>query len=302
MQPFAYQNRRTSNYFEGWYLRFVNAEEDINVAVIFALSKATKDPHAFLQLFTSKDESCDYLRYPIHQFREDGELIWIGDQYISPYEINVANNRIQIEGRFSNTVRIAKTMGSESAMSIISYLPLNTAQEVIYLDGDFTGTLSVEGKTITSATIYIEKTYGHRFPPHHMWLQSNHFDVPEASFSFSVGILPVLGLSIKGWFGIFRYGKDEYRFAIYNLAKLRVINETATKVELEMTRGRFRLHVVATRDHWVHLVGPVDGALMEETVHESINATVVLSLYDKDELLVHTTSSFAGMENTFTRP
>lgn len=302
MQPFAYQNRRPNNYFEGWYLRFVNADEDINVAVIFALSKATKDPHAFLQLFKSTDETCDYLRYPIHQFREDGELLWIGEQYISPYEINVANNRIQIEGQFSNTVRIAKTMGSESAMSIVSVLPLNTAQEVIYLDGDFNGTLSVEGKTIQNAKIYIEKTYGHRFPPHHMWLQSNHFDVPEASFSFSVGILPVLGLQIKGWFGIFRYGKDEYRFAIYNLAKLRIINETTTQVELEMTRGRFRLHVIAKRDHWVNLVGPVDGALMEETVHESLSAVIEISLYDRGELIVNTTGIHAGMENTFTRP
>lgn len=302
MQPFAYQNRRPNNYFEGWYLRFVNADEDINIAVIFALSKATKDPHAFLQLFKSTDEMCDYLRYPIHQFREDGELLWIGDQYISPYEINVANNRIQIEGQFSNTVRIAKTMGSESAMSIVSVLPLNTAQEVIYLDGDFNGTLTVEGKTIHNAKIYIEKTYGHRFPPHHMWLQSNHFDVPEASFSFSVGILPVLGLQIKGWFGIFRYGKDEYRFAIYNLAKLRIINETTTHVELEMTRGRFRLHVIAKRDHWVNLVGPVDGALMEETVHESLSAVIEISLYDRGELIVNTTGIHAGMENTFTRP
>lgn len=302
MQPFAYQNRRPSDYFEGWYLRFVNADQDVNVAVIFALSKASKDPHAFLQLFQSTDESCDYLRYPIHQFREDGELLWIADQYISPYEINVANNRIQIEGQFSNMVRIAKTMGSESAMSIVSLLPLNTAQEVIYLDGDFTGTLSVEDKTITTAKIYIEKTYGHRFPPHHMWLQSNHFDVPEASFSFSVGILPVMGLQMKGWFGIFRYGKDEYRFAIYNLAKLRIINETTTHVELEMTRGRFRLHVIANRDHWVNLVGPVDGAVMEETVHESISAVIELSLYDRGELIVNTTGTYAGMENTFTRP
>jgi tocopherol cyclase len=302
MQPFAYQNRRTTNYFEGWYLRFVNAEEDVNVAVIFALSKAAKDPHAFIQLFQSTDQACDYIRYPLHQFREDGELLWIADQYISPYEINVANNRIQIEGRFKNTIRIAKTMGSESAMSIVSYLPLNTAQEVIYMDGDFNGTLRVEGKTVTSAKLYIEKTYGHRFPPHHMWLQSNHFDVPEASFSFSVGILPILGLNIKGWFGIFRYGKDEYRFAIYNLAKLNIIKESATKVELEMTRGRFRLHVQASRDHWVNLVGPVDGALMEETVHESISAQLIISLYDRDELVVHTTATHAGMENTFTRP
>ena len=37
MKSFTYQNRRKKDYFEGWYTRLVDIENNINIAVIFAL-------------------------------------------------------------------------------------------------------------------------------------------------------------------------------------------------------------------------------------------------------------------------
>jgi hypothetical protein len=185
-------------------------------------------------------------------------------------------------------------------MGFVSYFPLQTAQEVVYLNATLQGSMRVRDNEVTvDGQTYMEKTYGHRFPPGHIWLQSAHFDVPDTYLSFSVGVLPLLGIKVKGWFAVLRHDKDEYRFAIYNLASLKITKSTPTEVELVIKRGRFRLEIQAKRSHWVKLVGPTDGAQMTEDVLESIDATIGLNLYFNDALLLNTTGQLSGFENTF---
>jgi hypothetical protein len=300
MKTFAYQNQRDHNYFEGWYIRLIDVDQGINRAIIFALTKAQADPHAFLQLFDATDDACEYLRYPLSAFRVDGDTIWIGEHFISPTRVVINETHFACDVTLSDPITLTPQFGTQSAMSFVSHLPLQTAQEVVYLHATLSGTLRVRERTLLlNGSSYIEKTYGHRFPPHHIWLQSAHFDVSDTYFSFSVGVLPVLGINIKGWFAVLRHDKDEYRFAIYNLASLRITQSTPTDVELIIKRGRFRLEVQASRSHWVRLVGPVDGALMEQVVEESIDGDITLNLYYNDALVLNTKGTLAGFENTF---
>jgi hypothetical protein len=300
MKTFEYQNQKRTNYFEGWYVRIIDPSLGINRSIIFALTKDQQDPHAFLQLFDAADEACEYIRYPLSEFRVEGASIFIGPNSISPTHILIDEASFACDFIISNPVTLTPQFGTKSAMGFVSYFPLQTAQEVVYLNARLNGVMRVQRQElVVDGQTYIEKTYGHRFPPGHIWLQSAHFDVADTYFSFSVGVLPLLGMQVKGWFAVLRHDKDEYRFAIYNLARLKITKSTPTEVELVIKRGRFRLEIQATRSHWVKLVGPTDGASMTEEVLESIDGSITLNLYFNDALLLNTTGQFAGFENTF---
>ena len=300
MKTFAYQNHRDYDYFEGWYLRVIDESHGINRSIIFACTKALTDPHAFLQLFSYDDDTPDYIRYPLAAFQVDGDTVTIGPNSISPTHITINEASFACDLIMTNPVTLASQFGTQSAMSFVSWFRLQTNQEVVYLHADVRGTLRVGDHDMTmDGSTYIEKTYGHKFPPGHIWLQSAHFDVPDTYFSMSIGVVPLLGISTKGWFAVLRHDKDEYRFAIYNLAKLRIKHATQHQIELDIKRGRFRLEVLANRSHWVNLIGPTDGAVMSQTVPESIDGTIQLNLYFNDQLVLNTTGRFSGFENTF---
>ena len=65
MKSFTYQNRRKKDYFEGWYTRLVDIENNINIAVIFALTKNELDPHAFIQVYDGVELTNKYFRFDI---------------------------------------------------------------------------------------------------------------------------------------------------------------------------------------------------------------------------------------------
>jgi hypothetical protein len=300
MKTFRYQQHRETDYFEGWYLRIIDPSQQINRSIIFACTFASTDPHAFLQLFSYDDVKPQYIRYPVDSFRTEGERIYIGENFISPTEIFIQEADFECNFTISNPVTLSTQFGTQSAMSFVSYFKLQTNQEVVYLNAKLEGSMRVLNQDHNiKGTTYIEKTYGHKFPPGHIWLQSAHFDVPDTYFSLSIGVVPLLGISTKGWFAVLRHDKDEYRFAIYNLAKLKITRSTKTDIELIITRGRFRLEVSAARTTWVNLVGPTDGAVMSETVREAIDGTITLNLYYNDQLVLNTKGTFAGVENTF---
>ena len=300
MKTFSYQQHRETDYFEGWYLRVIDETQQINRSIIFACTFASTDPHAFLQLFSHEDDKPQYIRYPVNAFRVEEDRVYMGENYISPTEIVIQEADFACHFTISDPVTLAPQFGTQSAMSFISYFKLQTNQEVVYLNATLKGSMRVLDQDFhIDGTTYIEKTYGHKFPPGHIWLQSAHFDVPDTYFSLSIGVVPLLGISTKGWFAVLRHDKDEYRFAIYNLAKLKIIRSTKTEVELLITRGHFRLEVTAARSTWVSLVGPTDGAVMSQTVEEAIDAKITLNLYFKNQLVLSTNGIFSGFENTF---
>jgi hypothetical protein len=300
MKTFRYQQHRETDYFEGWYLRIIDPSQQINRSIIFACTFASTDPHAFLQLFSYDDNEPEYIRYPVDEFRIEADRIYIGQNFISPTEIFIQETDFSCDFIISEPITLTPQFGTNSVMSFISYFKLQTNQEVVYLNAKLEGSMRLQQQNLKiQGTTYIEKTYGHKFPPGHIWLQSAHFDVPDTYFSLSIGVVPLLGIQTKGWVAVLRHDKDEYRFAIYNLAKLKIVRSTKTEVELLITRGRFRLEVIATRSSWVALVGPTDGAVMSQTVDEAIDAKITLSLYFNDQLVLNTNGFFSGFENTF---
>jgi len=272
MKTFIYQNKRETNYFEGWYFRFTNVSNKINYAVIFAITKNEEDPHSFIQVFDENLEECRYYRFSTSDFSYDynQNVVQIGDNHLSENDIQVNTDYLKLNIKFEAPVSLETLSGSNSAMGYLSKAPLECFQEVIYLNGLGTGNVNnyeVNGK------IYIEKTYGSKFPERWVWVQSNH-SKNNSLLSFSVGKIPMFGLKLKGFLALYKTPHKLYRFYSGNLSSLSV-----NKNRIIVRRGFTKLEIMIEQSSCIKLVGPNKKALMNLDVFESLTAKGNVKLY-----------------------
>jgi len=295
MKSFTYQNRRKKDYFEGWYTRLVDIENNINIAVIFALTKNELDPHAFIQVYDGVELTNKYFRFDIREFSFSNEVS-IGDNSLSPSNLKLDVDNYKIDVVFEKQVPIKKYLGFDSAMSYLKLFPLVCFQEVNIIDGKYKGSIQIKDVIDKSiGNIYMEKTYGYKFPKKWIWIQGNHFN-SNLKLSFSVGYIPLLGKYRKGFFAVLHSEGKEYRFGSFNLSRIKINKKTDEKVEIIIRKGRYKLLIEATTKNPIILVGPVDGGEMILEVFESINSNVVVKLYKKSKLICSGTDNLAGFE------
>ncbi len=277
------------NQFEGWYTRLQSPDSDCNLAIIMAYTTNANDPHAFIQVFDGLKNTNRYHRFPIDAYRFDDGVAWIADNYVSPRGLHLNLDGCAVDVTFSD----ASTLNG-SAMGYLSSFPLQCYQEVVLLDGRFTGTMntaSCQGKQI--GTLYMEKTFGKRFPKRWFWLQANRFG--DAALSMAGGHVPTLFFKPFGYFAIFRHGNHTHTFATYNRAKLSITEHDDTVV-FTLKKRRFRLTIKATKATPTELVGPTDKGAMTLPVHETLTAHVSVRLMNKDEVLYEGESPLGGFE------
>ena len=108
MNIFQYKNLKQKNYFEGWYFRFTDAVSKINYAVIFAITRNSEDPHAFLQVFNDQTKTNQYIRYDVSEFQYDYEVekLTIGKSSLSTTECNIDTEPLKMNLRFKNTISL----------------------------------------------------------------------------------------------------------------------------------------------------------------------------------------------------
>ena len=88
----------------------------------------------------------------------------------------------------------------------------------------------------------------------------------------------------------------EYRFASYNLARLKINKISDSKVELILKRGFHKLVLVAEMVNPVKLVGPLENGKMNLDVFESINSVVSLTLYKRKKVIFESKGRNVGFE------
>lgn len=288
MKLFAYQNKKAKDYFEGWYFRFTT--NNTNYAVIFAITKNQKDPHAFIQLFKDSMKECEYLRFDTNEFQYDSELsrVSIGKNHLSTTDVKIDENSLKLELDFVDKKTLYDIASKKSAMGYLSNVPLQCFQEIIYLDGSAKGTLngeSIEGK------IYIEKTYGSRFPVQWIWLQSNHSN-KGSQISFSVGLIPLLGVLTKGFLCVLNTGDEFYHFYTGNRSRVDI-----KKDRLIIKKGKLTLIIIPSKSKTIKLAGPAKKAEMIVEVYETLNTKATVKLFKEETLLFEDTYTNVGYEN-----
>jgi tocopherol cyclase len=206
---------------------------------------------------------------------------------IETYEIDISMEKSE---------EMTKKQLNKSAMSYMSNFPLECFQEVNIIDGYFKGEIKDNNKTIkVSGKTYMEKTYGNKFPQNWIWLQSNHFD-QKAALTFAYGKIPLLKWKVKGFFSILNFNGLEYRFASYNLARLKINKISPTKAEITLKRGFHKLILVAEMIDPVKLVGPLENGKMNLDVFESINSVVTMTLYKRNKIIFESRGRNVGFE------
>jgi len=281
MKKFAYQNKKRKNYFEGWYFRF--STQETNYAIIFAVTKNQEDPHAFIQLFSDKMEECIYKRFKISQFSYQDGIVNIGGNKLSLKGVsaNIDNFNVNLKFTVKNPV-------TKSAMGYLSNAPLDCFQEVILMDGIAKGTMN--NKKVT-CVIYIEKTYGNKFPKRWIWLQSNH-SRKNSKISFSVGYIPFLTFTVKGWLLVVNYNKERISFHSLAGASLQYIDNGFI-----VKSRRYKVIVHYEQNKTIKLVGPGIKAKMEIPVYESLTSKATIEIFKDKQLVYEDIYTNVGLEN-----
>ncbi len=294
MKTFSYQNKKNRNYFEGWYYRITDAKNDVNVAIIFAVTKDTKNPHSFIQYYDGHQKKAYYYRFDSKEFRYDAtsETVFIAQNELSFQHVKLYTDNVQIEATNRAVKELQPYNGHSSAMGFLENAPLECFQEVLFLHGE---TDFIMNGVAYTGTSYMEKTYGTNFPTQWIWLQSSHSQ-KGSLISFSLGKVPVFLFEMKGFFLILRIGNIEHRFGTYNRSKIRIDVSTKTHTTFSIRRGNQTVIITAVTQHPVELVGPRKKGKMDLPVYESLNATATLKFFEGNQLVFEDEFEHVGLE------
>lgn len=299
MNTFKYQNLKSKNYFEGWYQRITDENNNVNFAFIFAITKDEHDPHAFIQVFDGVKNENKYYRFEIGDFYYSKDTVFIKENYLSLNSMYLKTEDLEVSVLFNNSKLLNKYYQNNSAMSYLAKFPLECFQEVVIIDGYFKGELTTNNtlKHIKGKT-YLEKTYGTKFPSKWIWIQGNHFN-KDVSLSFSHGIVPILKWKVKGFVTILNHNGKEYRFATYNFSRMKVVSRSISQVEIVVRKRRYKLVMKIKLVEPVKLVGPNKNGIMNLKVFESINSLATLTFTKGKEIIFDTMGRSVGFENMY---
>ncbi len=291
MSLFAQKIKRKANRFEGWYVRFVDAKHATNEAFILAYTTHQDDAHAFTQYFDGVAKTNHYTRHPLTAYRFENATAHVGPNRLTEHSLYFEQEGMTLDVVFSQPRKPNK-----SAMSFLRFLPLECFQEVIIMEAQATGTRTIHGqKVAVEGTIYIEKTFGRRFPKQWFWLQTHHFDQPGVRLSFAGGSVPTLKFRPFGFFCLVEKDEEVYRFATYKRSHFNAV-DLGDKIVFTVRQGTLNLRLEVTDHDPTALVGPSDFGLMNLEVFESLSAHVTLTLTDANTTLIQAHSTLAGFE------
>lgn len=294
MNLFQFQNKKDTNYFEGWYTRITDKENNINLAIIFAVTKDPDNPHAFIQVYDGVQKTNQYIAYDYDLFKYDYEsdVAYIKDNELSNHHLVLNTANVEMNITFN-----AITKNEKSAMGFLSKMPLECFQEILILDGSFSGNITYLGNEIISqGKLYQEKTYGINFPKKWIWLQSNHPEKSDASLTLAVGLIPLKKLTVKGFFLLLQTNHKTIRFASYNLSKV-ITEEYSGNITLTFIKKGYKAIIKTRLTDPVKLVGPSKNGKMNLDVYESINSSASVTVYHKKNIILEDNFEYVGLEN-----
>jgi len=311
LNPAAYHGHRKSPpFFEGWYYKLVDSTETHRYAIIpgMFISDDPAQRHAFVQVLDGATGRSTYHRYPPAEFSaaEDRFDLRIGPNHFTAEHLSlkIKSEELEITGNlhFSDLQPWPVTLRSPGIMGWYAWAPfMECYHGVLSLDHSIAGELRVNGQPLnmTGGRGYIEKDWGKSFPEAWIWFQTNHFELPGASLTASVAIIPWLRSSFAGFIvGLWHEGVL-YRFATYTGACIEKLDISDGSVAWVISDRLHRLEMHATRTEGGLLQAPTTTD-MNRRIAETLNARVETALYslkgDCPELLFHGTGRHAGLE------
>lgn len=293
---------RQRKYFEGWYFKIVDPSERFAFAIIPGISFGEDGTsHAFVQVLDGKQCKAYYFDYPAAAFQSDEQQfgVQLGGNYFSKenltLDLPLLKGSITIQGIHP----WPKMLGAPGIMGWYSFVPfMECYHGVVSQHHTLQGQLDVEGSGLvdfSGGIGYIEKDWGTSFPSAWIWNQTNHFDTAAPiNYMASVAKIPWLGSSFIGYIVGFLFEGQLYRFATYTGAKMKAVVD-GDQVHLGFKDKTHRLEVIARKGATGELISPLSGN-MAGKVNESMQATVDIRFFKKEQLLFEGTGRNAGLE------
>lgn len=297
---------RTSDFFEGWYIKLVSADTSQRWAVIpgiFLGLGGSQTSEAFVQLLDGSTGRSWYHRFPVEQFEaaSDRFEVSVGDNRFSPSGVEL--NLPQLKGRLDFSTPLDPWPVNLAAPGIMGWFAAVPFMEcfhgVVSFGHGLTGQLEVEGKAVAfdQGRGYIEKDWGKAFPSGYVWLHSNHIDAdPSASFIGSVAIIPWIGKPFRGFIAGLKHGGRLYRWTTYAGGKERILSITDDHILWQLESPDGVLEVSADRVGGGLLHAPVRTE-MHQRVDETLQATINIRHTDNaGRVLLEGTGTVGAME------
>jgi tocopherol cyclase len=280
---------KTSNFFEGWYFKVVDPTERHVFAFIpgIFMGKNPGESHSFVQLVSGSGAWARYMRYPVTDFsasRNEFEITVSGHSFsLAGIKLNVADTQTSVSGQlfFSNIMKWPDTLLNPGSMGFYNYLPkMQCYSQVCAMDMDLSGALTINGKMIdfSGGKGYIEKNWGSAFPYSWVWIQSNNFSATRASVSCSLGHVPMLFGSFRGFLIGLYVDHQFYSFTTMNRSQLSV-QKSGADICVH-TKNRYYSLTMETKtqpEQFILLDGPRDGKMVP-VVQENLKGKVILTL------------------------
>lgn len=288
---------KNSNFFEGWYIKLVSADQKQRWAVIPGIFKGLKSgdktaDQAFVQILDGQTGRSWFHEFAVEDFQADTKTfsVQVGDNHFDSYGVKLNLPQLKGEIKYSTSMDPwPVTLASPGIMGWYGLVPfMECFHGIVSFGHQLEGTLEVESNSTSfdSGRGYIEKDWGKGFPSGYVWLQSNHFaSQPEASLVGSVAIIPWLGKAFRGYIVGFKHSGKLHKWTTYNGAKETQLAFDDTHVRWQLSGADGRLEIIAERVSGGLLHAPLRTA-MHQRVEETMLANLQIKHYDNDGNLI----------------
>lgn len=305
-------NKKSAPFFEGWYFKLVGRNPADALAVIPGIFKGTspETTHAFIQILDARNSRMYYYRFPAQDFHGHSDR----------FEVHIAENRFSNDGirlqiprqgddlpavagqvTFDGLRLWPVTLTSPGIMGWYAWMPfMQCYHGVVSMDHGLAGEISLGNATtnLQDGRGYTEKDWGRSFPKSWVWMQCNHFETPDVSFTASLAHIPWLGTSFPGFIvGLWLNG-TLYRFTTYTGAKIQKLDISNENIQWTLESKHHLLTIVARRAEGAFLLAPTKTG-MTRKIMEVLGTTLTVRLTERrgsGKVLFEESGHAAGLE------
>jgi tocopherol cyclase len=298
-------NLKKKNYFEGWFLKHVAADQGNVLSVIPGIALNATDAHAFVQIIDGISGETHYIPYPLGDFQWDPRdfRIQVGNSVFSlaGVELNINSGPVTLSGKvdYKDPVRYPGTLFSPGIMGWYSYVPfMECYHGIVSANHALSGTLIHQNKEIdfSGGKGYIEKDWGTSFPEAWIWLQCNNFPSKDASLFISVAKIPWLGKFFMGFIAFLYVDGRYHLFSTYNKSRLSPVSFDGEELSIELKNHSHTLKTRVIKNTSGELKAP-DTGNMSRRIKESNDSVAEVIFSDKTgNVIFRETGQRAGLE------
>jgi hypothetical protein len=184
-------------------------------------------------------------------------------------------------------------------MGWYAYVPtMECFHGILSMDHSLNGEIEFNGSNYDFAggRGYIEKDWGRNFPENWIWAQSNNFTNNDLSITASLATIPWKNTAFAGFIVGLYYNSKLYRFTTYRNTVTQEIHYESNKFYWKLKQKNLTLELTIEKGHKPGLLyapGKID---MVPRVHEYLDGSIYLKLYDHIETILEDHATSAAIE------